>query len=141
MKKQRISWQEYDDAVESVAADIHWRLGKKLSRYKLVGVPRGGLVVAVSLSHWLGIEMCNEIPKFNTREKLIVVDDILDTGDTIFNLVNEGWKENGCLIAAPYTKPHSLIRPDFETISIPNDVWIEFPWENSNSLTERDGTI
>lgn len=124
----------------------------------VVGVPRGGTIPAVQLSHMLktkfaavGIstrdnaapqinvnEIINFVDKINQGQRFLFIDDILDSGKT-FAILNEQLEKNGvrekyrtaCLFFNP-SNPHSLV-PDLfcRTIDRNNDQrWIDFWWEN-----------
>lgn len=127
--KQLYTWQEFDEDIEKIAA---WaRSGNFQNVY---GIPRGGLVAAVALSHRLEISML-----FNLEEigmNTLVVDDIADTGKTIEYLENK-------IVARP--KFATLVvacdarrLPDFAVRKKEN--WVVFPWE-VDSDAQYDGTL
>ena len=67
------TWSEFDESVEHIANKC------KISEFSgIYGVPRGGLCLAVALSHKLKIELISE-PLKNS----LIVDDIYETGITL----------------------------------------------------------
>jgi hypoxanthine phosphoribosyltransferase len=108
-----ISWQSFDQAVERIARDATGLRG-------VFGVPRGGLVLAVALSHRL------ELPLLHAaRPGCLVVDDVYETGRTL----------------APYRHLESSrvvvwiskAEPQWwHAVEVtPSSEWIVFPWENA----------
>ena len=77
--KERYSWKQFEDDCETLAV---WARGKKFK--SIFGIPRGGLVLAVKLSHLL------DIPLVLNREDItghtLIVDDIADSGGTLERL-------------------------------------------------------
>ena len=67
------TWREFDKSVEHIANKCCF---KKFSG--IYGVPRGGLCLAVALSHKLKIELISE-PLKNS----LIVDDVYETGLTL----------------------------------------------------------
>ena len=67
------TWSEFDNAVEHIANEC-----KFLKFSGIYGVPRGGLCLAVALSHKLKINLISE-PKVNS----LIVDDVYETGITL----------------------------------------------------------
>jgi hypoxanthine phosphoribosyltransferase len=73
MKKRKYTWKEFDKDIKVLA--------KKLKKYKfhaVYGIPRGGLILAVRLSHLLNIPIT--LDPYNAD---LVVDEICDNGRTI----------------------------------------------------------
>lgn len=129
-EKEFYSWAGYQADVEALAAEVR-RLPHMPAR--VYGFPRGGLVVAVSLSHLLDVPMTlspNEI----TADTL-VVDDIADTGTTFERLCRRlGFRP---IIATLYYNPRSAIVPD--KFIRKKERWVVFPWETAAS-SRYDGT-
>ena len=69
----KLSWIEFDKCIYSINEQCK---NKKFEG--VYGFPRGGLCIAVALSHSLGIPLLKE-PKDNS----LIVDDIYDTGYTL----------------------------------------------------------
>ena len=55
----------------------------------VMGLPRGGLIPAVMISHELGIPLV-----INPTKNTLVVDDINDTGHTLDKAVTESYSDN-----------------------------------------------
>ncbi len=67
-----------------------------------------------------------DLPLPGTR--LLVVDDLLDSGRTL-NYIKEKWGQEYTIdIAVLYDKGIGVIRPDFSAKQTEN-IWIVFPWE------------
>jgi len=148
----------YEDFVKGIDAMVY-----HINHYAdwqpdyIVGIVRGGLVPAVYLSHKLKIPMVtvawntrdntrfgNEhncwIPEdINNGTKVLLVDDIVDGGDTIKELL-EDWnsaihdelKLDNLRIAAMYYNTQQPVKVDFydRTIDRGDDArWVVFPWE------------
>jgi hypoxanthine phosphoribosyltransferase len=100
----------------------------KIDTIKYVyGIPRGGLPIAVHISHHLSIQFIPEL-----REDLypvLIVDDVADSGRTLSRTLNDLSvliKEN-ILIATLFYKKTSIITPDY--YAAVTDKWVVFPWE------------
>ena len=116
------SWSEFDKSVDYIANQFKF---KKLSG--VYGVPRGGLCLAVALSHKLNIKLI-EKPLKNS----LIVDDVFETGFTLSNFKNiEG---ANFFVLVSKKKP---IWWNTVTLSYKKE-WIVFPWENKkNELYEE----
>ena len=83
------------------------------------GPARGGLIFSVIIS-----ERYN-LPFLGAPQKdCIVVDDIVDSGDTALS-----WKDKGYYVATMYYKDRAKVTPDFYYFE-KEDKWIVFPWES-----------
>jgi len=116
--KTYYSWLDFD-------ADITV-LVRKLKRHKkkftsIWGPARGGLPLAVCLSHALGLPLVAR-PK-NTST--LIVDDIADTGKTLNRFAKKDF-----FIATLFYHTQSLYTPDI-WLREKGDRWIIFPWEYS----------
>lgn len=124
MNKTYVTWEQ----VEAFVHDIYNKY-KDSNLAGVYGLPRGGLVFAVMLSHRLNVPMLSAPCK-----GCLIVDDICDSGESLIHYRknssgNEDFEYN---IATMYYKENKLgIVPDcyFET---KEDRWIVFPWEADN---------
>jgi hypoxanthine phosphoribosyltransferase len=115
---EKLTWTEFDRAVKEIANRV-----KKGYFKNIYGIPRGGLVVAVKLSHLLGLPLI--IDKRRVEEKTLIVDDIVETGNTIAEFNNN-------ITVSIYLKKTSMLYPDI-WIKEKKDKFIKFPWESEKS--------
>ena len=117
------TWSEFDKSVEIIANKCRFR-----EFSGIYGVPRGGLCLAVALSHKLKIELISE-PIKNS----LIVDDVYETGITLTTFKN--------IEGAMFFVLFSKIKPIWwNTVHISKkNQWIVFPWEsNLNSNNDRE---
>ena len=132
-----LSWNDIEALVDNLAEQIN-KMDKK--PYYIYGVPRGGAIPAVWLSHKTGINYyqlnSSQISKTADLSHILIVDDICDSGETIKKL-----KENfpKCQIATLYYKETAIDKPDIYG-EISTYDWLYFPWENQQSSEVRDNT-
>lgn len=140
--KYLIRYSEYEKHVNKLLKQI------KESNIKfdyVYGIPRGGLPLGVEISHKLEIplnlSMCiDENKNFicNTdkqiaKKNILIVDDLVDSGTTMYNEVLCCSKiyEN-VKTAVLFKKPWSIFDPDFYVFE--TDKWIVFPYENPEEI-------
>ena len=120
------TWSEFDKSVEHIANKC-----KFLKFSGIYGVPRGGLCLAVALSHKLKIKLISEPTKHS-----LIVDDVYETGITL----NTFKDVEGAMFFVLFSK----IRPTWwNTVHISKKrEWIVFPWENNlNVQSDRNAYI
>lgn len=131
--KTHISWGEIDELIDIICTQI--------SNYTTIpvagsifGMPRGGLIPAVIMSHKLNIPLI--VDENLITEKTLIVDDICDSGET-FTKMSQKYPKNysACLHLKPHT---SNFIPDFWAESWDSDDWIVYPWERDDSETIQD---
>lgn len=96
-----LTWHDFDAAVEAIVERCH-----KQTFCGVHGIPRGGLVLAVTLSHRLDLPLLS-----NAAPGCLLVDDVYETGLTL-----EPYRELEACTAVEQTE---------------SDEWIVFPWENA----------
>ena len=146
--KQKITWDEAQEQFEKLSEKIKENHCIDI----IVALSRGGLVPArymakhlnVRRIHCLGIEFYNngwakDVPdvyqefttKFEGHKKILIVDDITDSGKTfdiaVYEVMRNGGKD--VLTCALHYKPQAKYKPDFIGSEIDNDIWVEYPWE------------
>ena len=133
-----ITWTDVDRAVEEIARKIEG-LQKEglLKKYTgIYGIPRGGLIPAVMLSHRLNIPMC-AIKEFIFSESLsniLVVDDIADSGKTLLPY-------DKLDLATLFVRLHTTeVVPDYCGFEITHDKWLYFPWEQECTKRWKERT-
>ena len=112
------TWNEFDKSVEHIANRC-----KFLKFSGIYGVPRGGLCLAVALSHKLKINLISEPIKDS-----LIVDDVYETGITLNNFKNI----EGAMFFVLFSKK----KPTWwSTVYMSKKKeWIAFPWENTINL-------
>lgn len=113
--KRFMNWGEFDDAINILVYKIQQ---SKVKFDGIFGIPRGGLVVAVTLSNRLNIPL---IPSGMT----LIVDDISSSGETLEKYIGNGEVKTATL----FCKPNSKVKPDFYYKDISEKLWVCFPWE------------
>ena len=112
------TWSEFDKSVEYI-----YKKCKFLEFTGIYGVPRGGLCLAVALSHKLKINLISK-PIKNS----LIVDDVYETGITL----NTYKDIDGAMFFVLFSK----IKPTWWNsvhLAEKRD-WIVFPWENNINL-------
>jgi len=112
---RHLSWQDFDRAVEQMA-----RICGGLPISAICGIPRGGLVLAVALSHRLELPLLSE-----PQPGCLVVDDVYETGRTLAPYRDL----EGATLLVWISKAEPLWWQVLEVYS--SAEWIVFPWENS----------
>ena len=125
--KEFVTWNVIDEAVTDIAFNI-----KNTNKdFKGVyGIPRGGLILAVMLSHKLDIPLI--MSEDDLDENSIIIDDIADTGKTLLDFV-----KYESYVVTIHEHEQSLIKPDYSVIE-KGDKWIVYPWETEDSEEIQD---
>jgi hypoxanthine phosphoribosyltransferase len=129
MEKIYLSWDDIDSAVESLAHQIQ---KSDTPIEAIIGLPRGGLIPAVLLSHKLNIPYVGGDEDFEEYENVLIVDDICDSGETLKQYYQM------FPIATIHYKQTAIVKPDFYYSLTPQDKWIVYPWEQKDSQTIAD---
>lgn len=130
-----VSWSDYLDMVHTLAGCI-----KRKKPSLLVGKARGGAILVSMLSHVLDDVPCYIVNKspyedfgLSNVKNYILVDDIVDTGVTVDELLHVVSSEP-LLVASLFVKPKGLTRvSNYVTVQyvreIKDSVWVKFPYE------------
>ena len=112
------TWKEFDQSVEHIAKKCEF-----LEFSGIYGVPRGGLCLAVALSHKLKIDLISA-PIKNS----LIVDDVYETGITL----NTFKDIEGAMFFVLFSK----IKPTWwnSVFISKKSEWIVLPWENTLEL-------
>ena len=78
--KRFIKWRDIDEAIERLAINITI---SKIEIAAVGGLPRGGLIPAVMLSHTLNIPFVSQANIAGVDGNILIVDDICDSGKTL----------------------------------------------------------
>ena len=119
MNKRKVSWEEVESFVEQIKS-----LQEKEHFTGVYGLPRGGLVLAVMISNKLNIPML-----MAPTAGCIIVDDIADTGRSLYHYTINETQKNKYFIATMYYRYRSTVIPDYYRTHETGDDWLVFPWE------------
>ena len=144
VEKLFYSWQEYDKDILLINSKIH---ASSWFPERIVGIKRGGLIPAVSLSHLFKVQL--NIISYQSRDgknmargnllklprdsRILLVDDICDTGET-FEVIKKEIRQNYLNIkfCSLFYNIRQNITVDYFARKIDREKdssWIVFPWE------------
>ena len=112
--KYTLTWNEYDEDIRKLA-DMIYNYDRVYDY--VYGIPRGGQIIAVHISHLIGIPYSPFI-----YQNTLIVDDVSDTGKTLKEHLYQGLDT-----ATLYRKDGTLHEPTFCIRTI--NKYINFPWE------------
>ena len=112
---QALSWAQFDQAVHHLASRFS---GSAVSG--VYGVPRGGLCLAVAISHAIDRPLLTA-----PQPSALMVDDVYETGRTLQALKVQ-------VPQASFAVWVSKVRPDWWVAAevAASSEWLVFPWEN-----------
>jgi len=137
MTKRDITWEIIESLINVIARKI---IGSDAEIHGVYGIPRGGLIPAVLLSHKLGVPLIQTV-KNNT----LIVDDISDSGNTLIaELKKANYPISGThklYTATIFERDKTIFNPDFVGKHIDYQDWIVFPWEYGIHAVENSETV
>ncbi len=144
-KFRYISWTSYGRLASELAEMV---ARSKIELELVIGIARGGIPLAMVLADQLGLKLdiinvksysgiakrgrvaiVSTLTEDIKSRNLLLVDDLIDAGDTIETVTDFLSKREPKSIrtAVMFTKPWSRPRPDFSLDVL--EEWVVFPWE------------
>ncbi len=129
----------------------------------ILSIARGGLLIGGALGYALsikntytmnvefytGVHTRLEVPRVLPPApdfvdlhdaKILVADDVADTGHTLASVVEFTQGKVGEVRSAVlYEKPHSIVKCDYAWRR--TDLWINFPWSDKPPIATREGAV
>jgi len=128
------SWAHCLNQVKAMARLLPVAVNKR--PFALYGVPRGGLVFGLMLAHELDREGNLAVQSMGQGlvipkgvEVAVVIDDVCETGATFKDVRARFDKKVPVVCAAMVTKVRAEFDPDVSGVTLPDNIWITFPWE------------
>ncbi|MBV7295980.1 phosphoribosyltransferase [Corynebacterium sp. TAE3-ERU12] len=156
VEKEVLTWEDFGTAQRELAQKI---VDDGYEPEIIIAVARGGLIPAGALSYSMGVKLSDAInvefytdvhetlpdpvllePLLDTdsldSRKLLVVDDVADSGRTL-KLVLDLLAKHGAEVrsAVLYGKSASVVEPDY--VWKRTDEWIVFPWSDEPPVTKQ----
>ena len=159
----KFPWRKYDEYALEIVAYLD---NAKFIPDVIIGIARGGLPLMVTLSSYYNVRSTGVIfmektttdeefaqrhhkvickgyylPSDINNQKVLLVDDIIRTGDTLsasLEMIN-GLKP-GLVRVVTLFKQDDYDFKSYAPISVKSDDWIKFPWDDLNSKKNRDAT-
>lgn len=121
----KLSWEKFEIDMQKLAATIEDAIKVLgIPNPVLYGPPRGGLCIAVKLSHLLGIPVT-----LNEAEGTIWVDDVFETGRT----VQENFELYPKALRFTWVSKRNDVPFLYDFVQFVDPTsWIIFPWENAD---------
>lgn len=122
-----ITWDQVEAFVSHI---VNMYDGNHIPFTGVYGLPRGGLVLAVMISHRLHIPLLQAPAK-----GCLIVDDICDSGESLVHYIKNSSKSEAAkqfTVATMVYRPGAAVCPDnylYEKV----DEWIVFPWEDKTT--------
>ncbi len=122
-----LSSQDVQDLVNELVPQV-----LSLNVEFITGVPRGGLIPAVLLSHACDIPFTSNTT-FLQNETVLVVDDIVDSGR-----VMKAFRDTGYKTCCLHYKESAVMKPDIYAQITDEDTWLVYPWEKLSAQKIQD---
>ena len=159
-EREILSWELFGTASRELATMI---ADDGYEPEMILSIARGGLLIGGALGYALavkntytmnvefytGVDERLEVPRILppapdfvdlADAKLLIVDDVADTGHTLKS-VHEfcAGKVGEVRTAVIYEKPHSVVQCDY--VWRRTDLWINFPWSDKPPVVNREGIV
>ncbi len=128
IKKVFLTWED----VYALLDKIHEQCRGKIDY--VTGIPRGGTILAIMYSHRFDIQYMEYTS--NHYPNLLIIDDIADSGKTIFDMRGTMFNPK---FATLHYKTTSVTKPEYYAQEIADDFgWVVYPWEKDSSNPIQD---
>jgi len=135
MNKAEMTWSDFDAFIVRMTA----RLLNSNNHFTAVsGVPRGGLPIAVALSHSLGLPFREYSERVAEDDFILMCDDVSDSGDTLARISGQSVGATNYCFLTWHIKEGTKFMPSFYDSIVPKDVWLAYPWEGKNAAMHKD---
>lgn len=158
--REILGWEQFGEASRELAKMV---ADDGYEPEMILSIARGGLCIGGALGYALavkntytmnvefytGVDERLEVPRILPpapdfvdlgQAKLLIVDDVADTGHTLKSVHDFcAGKVGEVRTAVIYEKSHSVVQCDY--VWKRTDLWINFPWSDKAPVVERDGIV
>ena len=130
--------KSYQTIIEVLAHDINKAIKEEGLKFDYIcGVPRGGCIPAVHLSHHLGIPYKDYSDEEIYVNNVLFVEDIVHSGESVKDLILEHpvlVNKLVCLVKNELSSDNKMIWK--YGIEVGKNVWTVFPWEIEPTIAQ-----
>lgn len=158
-EREILTWDIFGSASRELASQI----AEKYEPDMILAIARGGLFIAGALGYALSVKntytmnvefytgvderlpvpmILPPVPDFNAvqKSKILIVDDVADTGHTLAKVLEFcSGKVGEARTAVLYEKPASVVKCDF--VWKRTDRWINFCWSDKDPVAKREWNV
>lgn len=159
-EREILGWEQFGEASRELAKMV---ADDGYEPEMILSIARGGLCIGGALGYALavkntytmnvefytGVDERLEVPRILPpapdfvdlgQAKLLIVDDVADTGHTLKSVHDFcAGKVGEVRTAVIYEKSHSVVQCDY--VWKRTDLWINFPWSDKPPVVEREGIV
>ena len=159
-EREILGWEQFGEASRELARMV---ANDGYEPEMILSIARGGLCIGGALGYALavkntytmnvefytGVDERLEVPRILPpapdfvdlgQAKLLIVDDVADTGHTLKSVHDFcAGKVGEVRTAVIYEKSHSVVQCDY--VWRRTDLWINFPWSDKPPVVEREGIV
>ena len=159
-EREILGWEQFGEASRELARMV---ADDGYEPEMILSIARGGLCIGGALGYALavkntytmnvefytGVDERLEVPRMLPpapdfvdlgQAKLLIVDDVADTGHTLKSVHDFcAGKVGEVRTAVIYEKSHSVVQCDY--VWKRTDLWINFPWSDKPPVVEREGIV
>ncbi len=159
-EREILGWEQFGEASRELAKMV---ADDGYEPEMILSIARGGLCIGGALGYALavkntytmnvefytGVDERLEVPRilppapdfvYLGQAKLLIVDDVADTGHTLKSVHDFcAGKVGEVRTAVIYEKSHSVVQCDY--VWKRTDLWINFPWSDKPPVVEREGIV
>jgi len=122
-RKLLLTWDDFEEAITAAAMSLSEKPFTQTCK-AIYGIPRGGLIVAVALSHQLHLPLV-----LSPGPGCLIVDDVLETGATMLELLTELGTDASKVAAWVWISKNPQMNEGYHRFVDPH-TWVVFPWED-----------
>lgn len=133
--KKNLTWTTYFRLINKLYNKIDW---VKEEFDAIVGINRGGNIIGTLLSHKsrVHLEIINKEQVVNVRGKILIIDDIADTGVTLLKVMSNLKSGTIAKTATLHMQPHTKHKPDFYVSTVRH--WVVYPYERVHKRKQEE---